>query len=332
MWIWWQQTSEFVQTLGFYQELLQVCFIRFICSLKLLCSSLANSIGCLIYYISILSKIIFPNCYWDSSHLDFLFPLLVICWLLHILLYSFVSLLLCTVIYTLESNILGTMFTSRYQPLDHIKQYFGVKIALYFAWLGFYTYMLIPASIVGLICFLYAVLTLQDHQPSIDICDNTSDIYMCPLCDKLCDYWRLDSTCIHAKISYLVDNPATVFFAVFMSFWAALFLEMWKRYSAHISHRWDLTGFDIQEEHPRPQYLARLAHIKKKTVNIVTKTIEPRPPFWSMRVPGVLISASTVLLLVRRECFISNDSFVYLDHAFSYRIIFKLCFEVYVDS
>lgn len=80
---------------------------------------------------------------------------------------------------------------------------------------------------------------------------------------------------------------------------AALFLELWKRYSAEISHRWDLTGFDIQEEHPRPQYLARLAHIKKKTVNIVTKTIEPRPPFWRMRVPGVLISASSVLLLVR---------------------------------
>lgn len=48
----------------------------------------------------------------------------------------------------------------RHQPLDNIKEYFGVKIALYFAWLGFYTHMLIPASVVGLLCFLYGLITL----------------------------------------------------------------------------------------------------------------------------------------------------------------------------
>ncbi|XP_076067537.1 anoctamin-5-like isoform X4 [Oratosquilla oratoria] len=186
----------------------------------------------------------------------------------------------------------------KYQPLDYIKEYYGVKIGLYFAWLGYYTYMLIPASIVGFLCFIYAVSSIHYHEPSNDICDKRLNITMCPLCDHFCSYWKLEETCFHAKFTYLVDNPATVFFAVFMSFWAALFLEMWKRYSAEITHRWDLTGFDIQEEHPRPQYLARLAHIKKKTVNIVTKTIEPKPPFWRMRFPGVVISMSSVLLLV----------------------------------
>ncbi|EEB20526.1 conserved hypothetical protein [Pediculus humanus corporis] len=44
----------------------------------------------------------------------------------------------------------------------YIKDYFGVKYALYFAWLGFYTHMLIPASIVGLICFFfYGWITLN---------------------------------------------------------------------------------------------------------------------------------------------------------------------------
>lgn len=79
---------------------------------------------------------------------------------------------------------------------------------------------------------------------------------------------------------------------------ATLFLELWKRYSAEITHRWDLTGFDIHEEHPRPQYLARLAHIKKVRIDYVTNTKEPNPPFWRMKLPAAVFSFSIVILLV----------------------------------
>ncbi|XP_017761030.1 PREDICTED: anoctamin-1 isoform X1 [Eufriesea mexicana] len=185
-----------------------------------------------------------------------------------------------------------------YQPLDYIKEYFGVKIGLYFAWLGFYTHMLIPASIVGLLCFIYSCATLYSNEPSEDICNGNDTIEMCPLCDHFCGYWNLKETCLHARITYLFDNPSTVFFSIFMSLWATLFLELWKRYSAEITHRWDLTGLDAQEEHPRPQYLARLAHIKKKSLNIITNTEEPKVPFWKMKVPATIFSFSIVLLLI----------------------------------
>ncbi|XP_050486172.1 anoctamin-1 isoform X4 [Bombus huntii] len=185
-----------------------------------------------------------------------------------------------------------------YQPLDYIKEYFGVKIGLYFAWLGFYTHMLIPASIVGLLCFIYSCATLYSNEPSEDVCNGKGIIQMCPLCDHFCGYWDLKETCLHARITYLFDNPSTVFFSIFMSLWATLFLELWKRYSAEITHRWDLTGLDAQEEHPRPQYLARLAHIKKKSLNIITNTEEPKVPFWKMRVPATILSFSVVLLLI----------------------------------
>lgn len=139
---------------------------------------------------------------------------------------------------------------------------------------------------------------------------------MCPLCDSWCDYWNLNETCVHSRITYLFDNPTTVFYAVFMSIWgtfvtryyllllifislATTFLEMWKRYSAEITHRWDLTGFDVQEEHPRPQYLARLAHVKRKSFNHITNTQEPHVPFWKIRVPMTIFSFSMVLLLVK---------------------------------
>lgn len=75
-------------------------------------------------------------------------------------------------------------------------------------------------------------------------------------------------------------------------------MELWKRYSAEITHRWDLTGFDVKEEHPRPQYLARLAHVKRRQMNIVTNTMEPLVPFWSVRLPATILSFSVVLLLI----------------------------------
>ncbi|XP_014471955.1 PREDICTED: anoctamin-1 isoform X2 [Dinoponera quadriceps] len=185
-----------------------------------------------------------------------------------------------------------------YQPLDYIKEYFGVKIGLYFAWLGFYTHMLIPASIVGLLCFIYSCATLYYNEPSEDICNGNGTIKMCPLCDRLCEYWDLKETCLHARITHLFDNPSTVFFSMFMSLWAAFFLELWKKYSAEITHRWDLTGLDIHEEYPRPQYLARLAHIKKKSINIITNAEEPKVPYWKMRLPATIFSFSVVLLLI----------------------------------
>lgn len=53
------------------------------------------------------------------------------------------------------------------QPLWQVRNYFGDKIGLYFAWLGFYTKMLVPAAVVGLVCFIYGCLSLesQDNIP-----------------------------------------------------------------------------------------------------------------------------------------------------------------------
>ena len=45
------------------------------------------------------------------------------------------------------------------------RKYFGEKIGLYFAWLGVYTQMLIPASMVGIIVFLYGWATVDDNIP-----------------------------------------------------------------------------------------------------------------------------------------------------------------------
>ena len=47
--------------------------------------------------------------------------------------------------------------------------------------------------------------------------------------------------------------------------------------------------YQPEEEHPRPEYIARLHGVEEKTVNFVTQTTEPRVPFWSRKFPGLLL-------------------------------------------
>ncbi|XP_016118249.1 anoctamin-1-like, partial [Sinocyclocheilus grahami] len=107
----------------------------------------------------------------------------------------------------------------KYQPIGLVRKYFGEKVGLYFAWLGVYTQMLIPAAIVGVIVFLYGCATVDDNIPSMEVCDERNNITMCPMCDRACSYWKLVTACGTARASHLFDNAATVFFAIFMALW-----------------------------------------------------------------------------------------------------------------
>ncbi|MCI4383165.1 hypothetical protein PGIGA_G00023210 [Pangasianodon gigas] len=142
----------------------------------------------------------------------------------------------------------------KYQPIGLIRKYFGEKIGLYFAWLGVYTQMLIPAAVVGVIVFLYGCVTVDSDIPSMEICDERNNITMCPLCDRACSYWKLVEACGTARASHLFDNAATVFFSIFMALWATTFMEHWKRRQMRLNYIWDLTGFDEEESQPRPEY------------------------------------------------------------------------------
>ncbi|KAG1704462.1 Anoctamin-1 [Nymphon striatum] len=172
------------------------------------------------------------------------------------------------------------------QPLDLVQEYFGVKVGLYFAWLGFYTSMLLPACIVGLACFIYGILTMDDFVPTKEICN--SDRLMCPPCDQHCNYWNLTESCSQARYAYL-------------------------RYSAKITYRWDLNNYDEFEMPPRPEYIARLAHVYKKQkkdlsqvhyINYVAhdffriSNLEYKPSFWKQKFPVAVFSTSVVLLAV----------------------------------
>eukprot|EP00071_Canis_lupus_P027431 XP_022260988.1 anoctamin-9 isoform X1 [Canis lupus familiaris] len=106
----------------------------------------------------------------------------------------------------------------RPQPIDDIRDYFGEKVALYFAWLGWYTYMLVPAAAVGLLVFLSGFALFNASQISKEICE-AHDILLCPRGDHSRRYQQLSDTCTFAKLTHLFDNEGTVVFAIFMALW-----------------------------------------------------------------------------------------------------------------
>lgn len=80
-------------------------------------------------------------------------------------------------------------YSYKKQPLWLIRRYFGEKVGLYFAWLGFYTKCLYPPAVVGLLCFIYGLGSMEgeDNVPSKEICDSnlagslTHRVFMYPL-------------------------------------------------------------------------------------------------------------------------------------------------------
>jgi len=202
-----------------------------------------------------------------------------------------------------------------------VRKYFGDKIALYFCWLGFYTEMLVYPSVVGTLCFIYGLATLEseDNTPSKEICNEygTGNITLCPLCDKACSYQRLSESCLFSRLTYLFDNPSTVFFAIFMSFWgrwflifgnreiikdrfcifkiATTFLELWKRKQSVLVWEWDLHNVDMDEEN-RPEFETNATTFR---MNPVTREKEPYMSTWNRSIRFV-VTGSAVLFMVRK--------------------------------
>uniref|UniRef100_A0A183C1D0 Anoctamin n=1 Tax=Globodera pallida TaxID=36090 RepID=A0A183C1D0_GLOPA len=162
----------------------------------------------------------------------------------------------------------------KYQPLDLIQNYFGTKIGFYFAWLGYYTRCLWPISLLGILFMLYGVITVSKDAPR---------------------HVPVNATCLYTRITYVIDNWSTIIFAAIMSIWITLFLEGWKRYHAELAYKWNVQGFEPEEEMMRPEFQFRRKKMSK--LNPVTKQEEPYIPFMekACRLCG---SAVTVLFFI----------------------------------
>ncbi|XP_073928370.1 anoctamin-7 isoform X3 [Castor canadensis] len=182
---------------------------------------------------------------------------------------------------------------NKYQPLDHVRRYFGEKVALYFTWLGFYTGWLLPAAVVGTVVFLVGCFMVFSDTPTQELCHSTDSFEMCPLCPD-CPFWLLSSTCAQAQAGRLFDHDGTVFFSLFMALWSVLLLEYWKRKSITLAHHWDCFDYEDIEERPRPQFAATAP---MTTLNPITGEDEPYFPE-RRRLHRVLAGSVVVMMMV----------------------------------
>uniref|UniRef100_A0A8C4EQ98 Anoctamin n=1 Tax=Dicentrarchus labrax TaxID=13489 RepID=A0A8C4EQ98_DICLA len=204
----------------------------------------------------------------------------------------------------------------KYQPLDHIREYFGEKIAFYFAWLGFYTAWLLPAAVVGTLVFVSGVMSMGTNTP--EICDSGASYLMCPLCNT-CKYVLY---LIALQLGYLFDHPGTVLFSVFMSFWAVTFLEYWKRKMATLAHHWDCMDFHEEEERPRPEFAAMAPTMEPNPVTGVKEPYFPEKTRLSRMFTGSMVIIMMVSIIV-------NEVFDVTEHSF---LVFILTIHFYCSK
>jgi hypothetical protein len=106
------------------------------------------------------------------------------------------------------------------QPLKDVRNYFGEKIALYFAWLGHYTTWLWCPGLLGLYVYCQAIAFANSQVPPV-----------APSFDSL---WSVP-------------------YALFIALWSTVYLEYWKRTQASCAYNWDTQGFE-ETEPPRPEF------------------------------------------------------------------------------
>lgn len=129
------------------------------------------------------------------------------------------------------------------QPLADIRDYFGEKVALYFAWMGFFTFYLSVPALLGILINLY--YASRGYQFG----DDDSEDY---------DY-----------VDYIY-----VFFVIS---WAVIYDQSWRRECKAIAIKWGTKGFE-EEERARPEFEGDPDPTKaeiRSTINNMKETYYP---------------------------------------------------------
>ncbi|KAM7413980.1 hypothetical protein PAMA_019005 [Pampus argenteus] len=162
------------------------------------------------------------------------------------------------------------------QPLDSVNAYFGSSVALYFSFLGFYTWSLVPPAILGL------SITYFSGEVQKEMVDSVSG----------------------SQVQVVDDDagPGHMVQAVFSMLWSTVVMELWKRRRSSLSYRWGTLHLAERFAEPRPGFHGDIG------VNPVTGRMEPLFPEWQRDLRMALVSVPVVgmflgLVVLGMVCF-----------------------------
>ncbi|KAJ8323011.1 hypothetical protein O5D80_008520 [Batrachochytrium dendrobatidis] len=166
-----------------------------------------------------------------------------------------------------------------YLPVNQLREYFGERIGFYFAWLGYYTIWCQSAAFFGIVTFVYGIYRSvslpRSSIPDPNGSDTASEILI--------------------RAILLFDNEATPVYAFFMSIWAVLCLEFWKRQTQSIAFLWDVADYRKREK-IRPQWCPSGTHISPITGK--KENYESPRQKWTVRfITGSIVTLCILLIL-----------------------------------
>ncbi|KAF1788966.1 Anoctamin [Phytophthora cactorum] len=144
------------------------------------------------------------------------------------------------------------------QPFDRICQYFGVKVAIYFLYLGHYTKWLLYPTLVGIVTGIVSYSIPHDDY-------NTVFAYVSPL------------------------------FGAFMTIWMTIYLENWKRLNSRETLRWGTAHYS-ETVNLRPQFYGE--RIPSPINGKSTRYFPPREKLKRVAYSWVVISFLILIVFV----------------------------------